>query len=510
MSDASSDGDGDPEAEAKAETDPDPDPDPVRVRVRGIYTTACTRTLLTAGHEVVQASAPIRERFDAEFGTGDHDVAVATTDDRQGVVVSGPGGDVAGVVDVLRVARDALAWAAPAPEGAVFDAHVTDARGGGAVCRLDGDGTEGYLPFDSAAGYVDEGDDLRVQVVEAAPPWANQRPELATGLRAEAGLATLVAGSEGVRVDTHDDEAGRELAGMTDLLNLDVPDGWGLEWRHAATEAGMDALRDSAERAIERAGAMEAVREEPVAAPRRVHAPASTTHVWFGRESRFALDEHRRAVTATMPGHHRVKAAHGAASAAVDLVEALCPDLGGDEGDDGAGDATGDDDQEFPFDVVARQFGPGAGDSVRLEHGKPDGRLIVLGDADVAGVEADGSVELRREMSPGGTYDALGVDREGGDVAITKVREGRWWYPTVYRDDEGAVKGTYVNVCTPVEVFPDAVRYVDLHVDVIKHADGTVERVDDDELDAAVETGDVPPALAEKARAVASSLERAL
>jgi len=62
------------------------------------------------------------------------------------------------------------------------------------------------------------------------------------------------------------------------------------------------------------------------------------------------------------------------------------------------------------------------------------------------------------------------------------------------------VRGTYVNVCTPVEVFPDAARYVDLHVDVMKHPDGTVERVDDDELRDAEAAGDVPEPLAEKAR----------
>ncbi|PSQ59670.1 MAG: RNA-binding protein, partial [Halobacteriales archaeon SW_9_67_25] len=66
------------------------------------------------------------------------------------------------------------------------------------------------------------------------------------------------------------------------------------------------------------------------------------------------------------------------------------------------------------------------------------------------------------------------------------------------------------NVCTPVEVFPEEVRYVDLHVDVVRTPDGTVRRVDDDELDAAVEAGNVPEALAEKAREVAGALENAL
>jgi Ribonuclease G/E len=203
-----------------------------------------------------------------------------------------------------------------------------------------------------------------------------------------------------------------------------------------------------------------------------------------------------------MPGHHRVKATHDGASAAVDFVEALC--------DPGTGETDADDGVGFPFGVVTRQFGPAEGDAVRIEHGKPDGRLVVLGTGTVTDRDPAGSVTVRREMTPGGSYDALGVPRAAGDVAVTTLREGRWWYPTVYRDAEGDRKGTYVNVCTPVEVFPDAVRYVDLHVDVVKHADGTVDRVDDDELDEAERDGTVPPALAEKARSVATSIERAL
>jgi predicted RNA-binding protein associated with RNAse of E/G family len=113
-------------------------------------------------------------------------------------------------------------------------------------------------------------------------------------------------------------------------------------------------------------------------------------------------------------------------------------------------------------------------------------------------------------MGGGGAYDALGVPKETGDVATTKLTEGRWWYPTTYRAAGGEAKGTYVNVCTPVEIFPEAATYVDLHVDVVRHADGSVERVDDEELAAAVEAGDLPDDLADRAREVADAVEGAL
>ena len=93
---------------------------------------------------------------------------------------------------------------------------------------------------------------------------------------------------------------------------------------------------------------------------------------------------------------------------------------------------------------------------------------------------------------------------------MTKFREGRWWYPTTYKAADGTSKGTYVNVCTPVELFPDCVRYVDLYVDVIRQPDGTVEIVDADELEDAVDAGLVSDELAAKANDVAEAVKRAL
>ena len=482
------------------------------VRIRGIYTTAITRVSLDAGVDVVGASEPIRERFDADFGDAPHDVTVATTDDRRGVGVHGTEGAAATLEAVLTdVGRDTFAWTDPTPPGAVFDARVTDTLGSGAVCDLGP--ADGFLPYTATDDYLEAGDAVRVQVRESAPPWADRRADLGAGLRATSGFATLIRGPGGVTVDTRDDAAGRELAGMTDLLGVEVPDGWGIEWSHAATRAGMDALSAALDAAADRAAALEAAmddntadRPDADAVPRRVAAPESGRWLWFGGESRAALDDARRRVTPTMPGHHRTKAATEAASAGVDLAEALC---GSAFGVDPA-DAGDDDARTFPFDVVTRQFGPTEGDTVAITHGKPDGRAFPLGRGEVTDWDPDGTVEVTRAMSGGGTYDALGTERAAGDTATTKFREGRWWYPTVYRADDGGSKGTYVNVCTPVECFPDSIRYVDLHVDVVKGPGGTVERVDDDELDAAVEADNVPPAVAEKARSVAASLVRAL
>jgi len=468
------------------------------VRVRGIYATALTRRLLDAGHGVVQASPPIQERFDAELSPESHDVTVVTSDDRQGLNLAGEHKYVEAVQTLFTdVAIDTLSWADPAPEDAVFDGRVVDTLSEGAVVDLGG--VEGFLSFYRVDGQIDEGDAVRVQVTDPAVPWDTNRPVLDTGpgFSVSAGLATLTRGSSGIRVEGRDDVAGRELAGMTDLLPLDPPDGWGLEWRRDAREAGMDALSGALERVTERAEKLDSALGTDIEPVRTVATPSAGAWVWFGRESRFALDEIRRDVRATMVGHHRVKAGSSAASAGVDFAEALCGDhLSGSE--------------EFPFGTVTEQFGPRKGDQLRIDHGKPAGQRIVLGRGEVVEYDIDGTVAVERKMSPGGTYDALGVPRESGDTALTKFREGRWWYPTVYRDADGKHKGTYVNICTPVEIFPDAARYVDLEVDVIRYPDGGVKRVDDDELDEAVEAGLLSEELADRARQVAASLVNAL
>lgn len=461
------------------------------VRIRGIYATALTR-LLGSEHDIVQASEPIRERFEESFPDVPAAVTIESSEDRQGVSVSGENsGDADSIVAALRdTSIDTLTWPDPMATEAVFDGRVMNTRSGGAVVDLGkgenektADRNEGYLPYSNTETHVTEGDDVRVQIDEAVPPWDNDRPVLHTGVAVSNGFARLVRGETGERAASID---------FVDLLSTEPRDGWSVRWRDWATDAGFDALGDALDDLNERAERIDRVLETEIGDPSRLTA-SRTTWVWFGRASRFALDEQRRSVTTTMAGHHRIKAGTETASAAVDFAEAVC-----------------EPNESFPFDVTARQFGPQEGDRIGIGHGKPDGRCIVLGRGEVTDYDPDGTITLERQMSPGGTYDALGVERQAGDVAITKLKEGRWWYPTIYRGQDGERRGTYVNVCTPVELFPEMARYVDLHVDVVKHADDTTERVDDDELDAALEQNEITEPLAEKARNVAAAIERAL
>lgn len=474
-----------------------PDLREMTVRVRGIYTTALTE-LLT---DVVQASDSIERRFEESFPITYAAATVETTADRQGVGVHGTRETVRSVTDDLSaLGRDTFVWPAPLPRGAVYAGEVVETLGSGALVDC-GTGT-GFLPFSKTAAYIDVGDCLRVQVAEPRPPWRDGRPVLDTTVLIHGELASLVRGGA---VD------GSITPELADLLPADPPAGWGVDWADAADDAPLEALSETVDALGERAtGLDEGLTDAPAPAESPGHtywSGAETRWVWFGRESRFALDGCRRAVVPTMAGHHRIKAGGEGASAAVDFVERVCETPGSEETERAADDSGGQ--ASFPFDAVIGQFGPAVGDSIRIGHGKPDGRCIELGPGKLTAI-GDGAVTVERQLSGGGTYDALGVAKEAGDVARTTFEEGRWWYPTVYRGEDGTHRGTYVNVCTPVEVFPDEVRYVDLHVDVIEQRDGTVAVVDEDELRQATEDGLLDDDLAARAMRVARAVESAL
>lgn len=464
-----------------------------RVRVRGIYATALTKVLeSTDGVSVVDASRAIDRRFDAAFDGGDADATIRMSEDREGIEISGSGEAVGHVEEIVRdVGQDTFSWTAVAPKGAIFEGEVVRTNRGGGIVSLGG-GREGFLPFGATDDYLGEGDTVRVQVHEPRPPWAEGEPKLGTEIRAAGEIATLVRGVDALVAGTPDGTAEHELARTTEMLSTTVPEAWGVRWEYAAEDADMSVLDSALRAAVEQAEMIEAALESS-SDQNPLVTPLATTWVWFGRESRFALDEHRDAVTPTMTGHHRIKAGSSTAGTAVDFAEQL--------------DAV---DGEFPFGPVTAVFGPVVGEEVAIRHGKPDGRCLTLG----TGTVTDRTIEkqritVEREISSRGTYDALGTDREPGDIATTRFTEGRWWYPTVYRSEDGQTKGTYVNIATPVEIFPRSVRYMDLHIDVIKRPDGTVDVVDQDELVAAVEEGQVPEAVAEKARSVATKVASA-
>lgn len=462
----------------------------MNVELRGIYTTALTALLRdTDVGTVVNASDPIEDRFEEAFETAPPTVQLHQTHDRLGVGVHGPTAAVSDISEpVAAVSRDTLWFEEPAPRGCICTAAVDATTGGGAVVTLP-DGRDGYLPYDETTDYVEVGDEYRVQVIDPQPPWSDRAPGVSTTLRVPGSIVTLERGHDGPTVNGETAESTALLRSM-DLLEATAPEPWGVRWEPYAADASLAVREAALEAAAETAREIETALDTTAPLEHPV-TPAATRWFLFGREARYALDKHRAAATQTIDGHHRIKAVGGTAATAVDFVEAVC------------------DSPRVTEDTLIEQFGPAVGDTVTLHHGKPHGEAYSLGAGTVTAREG-ATVTVEREMTSRGTYDALGTERVPGDRAITRCVEGRWWYPTVYRGADDTTKGTYVNIATPLELYPDRIQYTDLYIDVVQRPDATPEIVDADELTAAVDAGDVPEELAEKAKTVARSVKRAL
>lgn len=466
-------------------------------RIRGIYATALTAYLDQSGITVAQPSESIRERFaDVEFEDAPADVMIRSTGDRLGIEVSGEPSDVDRIAErIASTGTDALRLTEPTPREGIFVGRVTSTRGSGAVVSL-GDGVNGFLPYDDIDSFIETGDRYRLQVHDPIAPWRSKRSLLGTDIEVRTGLFRLKRNASGVTTEASGPVAD-ELLGMTELLSIEPPDGWAMTWLRGAVEASTDELEATAALAFDRATRIDAAlsNSEESEDPTCLCDPLVTEWIRFGHESRTHLDELRRSVVPTITGHHRIKAIGSQASVGVDLAESIIEPDGS---------------EPFPFDAISRHLGPSTGDTVSIHHVKPDGHRIDLGTATVTDCDGDGSVTVERTMSGGGRYDALEVAKESGDVAITNLREGRWWYPTTYRGDDGFVKGTYVNVCTPIEIFPHAIEYVDLYVDVVRDGDDGARIVDTEELNEARQSGLLTDDLAEKALTVASAVRDAM
>ncbi|MFQ6074455.1 MAG: DUF402 domain-containing protein, partial [Candidatus Bathyarchaeia archaeon] len=203
-------------------------------------------------------------------------------------------------------------------------------------------------------------------------------------------------------------------------------------------------------------------------------------NVEFPALSKAELDAIRKTVTPTMKKHHYYKACGGRVSAALEMAEKLIK----------RGYAYEEVEKLFK-QTVEKEY-PTTGSLIEIEHVKLDGKALHLGKALIQSVDHNGSTvsfQLRRSFMTRGVYDGLEIPKEPEDYAVTEVKIGEWHFKTQYFSKNGKLKGTYVNLNTPVELYPYGIRYVDLEVDVCVWPDGRVEKLDEEELEKAVDEG---------------------
>lgn len=149
------------------------------------------------------------------------------------------------------------------------------------------------------------------------------------------------------------------------------------------------------------------------------------------------------------------------------------------------------------------------GKAIGIDHVKLNGQAIALSKGEIIATNPEEKrLTLKRIGFKGGTeYDGLSLPQKKGDYAITKAKEGDWFYSHTYYRRNGQLIGTYYNINTLVEFYPDKIRYVDLEIDVVKWPNGKAKIIDEEKLNRQFESGYLSEGLKAKAKKTALALK---
>jgi len=269
---------------------------------------------------------------------------------------------------------------------------------------------------------------------------------------------------------------GLVLVGAHDVEILDSEDKEGIriEGERQGVEAVTGALRDRFFDAIGR------------------NSGTGSAELEFPFSAKTALDELRNRVLPTVPGHHHLRII--APDEVNELEEKTL--TGHPEKRESLG-------RVMEFSTIWDRFQEGK--EIQIQHVKLDGRIIFLSEGNI--VEKDFArkrLVLKRSRFKGRTkYDGLGIEKREGDYAISEIQEGLWHYQHTYFRNDGTLIGKYFNINTPVEFYPDRIRYVDLEIDVVQTPDGRVFVTDEEDLEERFKAGFLSRELVEKTRKAA-------
>jgi hypothetical protein len=440
----------------------------LNAKIRGIYSTALTKLLLDNGFEIIQPSAAIRKRFNLEENQLPPDLKIKDRYDLQGIRVLGSPEAVTAFQSILHSAfTDVLTRKWLVSVDGIYKGTVVGVEGEIIFVELC-DGVVGELPK------CDVSFDAKQVIVQVERKrMGSKHPVLTTNLKIIGKYAILTQNCKvGVSFKIRDLNKRAELYALGKRL---VSDDWGIIWREPSAHQPTEVLEKEIETLKAKAAALNE-NAQKTDAPSLLVKGLCFMDVEFPAISKNQLDKLRASFAPTLNGHHFYKSCGGKVSAALEMAEKLL------EKGQGVNEV-----EELFKKQVSAAF-PEVGSVVDVIHVKPSGKVLHLGQATIESL-GGGQIKYNRTIRANGFYDGLGVAKEAGDLAVSETKIGEWWISTKYFTKGGELKGTYINLNTPVEVYPKAIRYVDLEVDVCIHPDGTVKVLDMDKIEKALEKG---------------------
>lgn len=461
----------------------------ITIRIRGIYTTALTKLFLEGGFGIAQPSRPIRERFGLEANFDPYDVDLYDLEDRQGVFLSGNPKAVEAAVALLRKELpDVIVQWFEHELYAVYRGVARSSGERGTLVELGQEQGVGLLP----ERLLHPGEAVTVQICKL--PDRGREPILRQMIGIPGRYAVLISTARlAVSKEIRDQGERMRLIWLGAEL---APRGWGIVWHTAAQGRSRSTLSEDVKRLARLAEEMRE-RERERQPPCLLLPGERAVQLEFPGGTKRRLDELRSQVLPTVACHHKAKASGRESD--IDALEQMVRKLSRTREKGKGLISISAAPESLPF--------PQPGAALAIEHVKLDGRVQVLGRGTVVRASPEeGLVEVEREIKTPGSYDGLGVAKEPGDRALTEFVEGRWYYKTSYYSASGELKGEYYNINTPLEIYPDRIRYVDLEIDVVRLPGSESRVIDEEKLEEAVGRGQITEKLAAQAREVAREL----
>jgi hypothetical protein len=454
----------------------------IKVRVRGIYSTALTKLLLDNHVQIVQPSAMQEERFGLNKDREPYDLDIDDRSAHQGVHILGKAHAVHTLYDLLsRRLPDVVLRRWDVAVDGIYKGliHRVDKNQGLALVDI-GPAT-GWLNM--RGGQTRESEEILVQVQRRR--LGARKPSLSADIEIPGEYAVLIPKRQiEISHRIRNQRSRDRLHQLGKALDLD----WGIIWRTAAADQSADVLRRELAELAETAQTIRATAEES-GAPALLWSETNFMDVEFPALSKKRLDAFRRLVVPTINDHHFYKTCGDPISSAVDMAERLLTQ----------GRQPGEVDELFKRTIDAAF--PIEGSTIEIEHVKLDGRIFNLGQAEIVAFNPnDASLTYHRDLKAGGIYDGLGTRKEEGDYAETESKIGEWFLKTRYFSKKERFKGMYINLSTPIELYPRTLRYVDLEVDICIQPDGEIAVLDAVKLEEKVSQGYITQDLAEQVR----------
>lgn len=459
----------------------------MRANVRGIYTTALTKLLLDHGFEIVNPSLTIKKRFGLHDNFAPPDLKIKDRYDLQGIRILGTLEALNKLHSVLHSCLDDVItrkWLVSVD--GIYRGNVVNSNEYSVYVNI-GNGIVGRLPKSEIAHANEK--QLTVQV-ERKKIGAKQ-PILTTNLKIIGNYAILAQNSKvGVSLKIRDLHKRAELYALGKSL---APNGWGIIWRETSANQPREVLENEIRMLTNKVETLKERMVSSAEAPTLLVDGLYFMDVEFPYFSKKGMDRLRAFATPTLDGHHFYKSCGGKVSSALEMAERLLEE--GEEREN----------VEKSFrEQIFYEF-PEEDSVVNVEHVKLSGIVFHLGQATIEALN-DKELKFKRIIRSDGFYDGLGVKKEAGDTALSETKIGEWHITTKYFSSKDELKGTYINLNTPVEVYPHAIRYVDLEVDVCIKPNGSLQVLDVEKLEKAFENGFISKRLFETVKEKANEI----